>query len=74
MERLQTHGAWARLLEPAVRRELESLARETDDAAYLEGLLSLAQREERAGRVDVAAELYDEIAGANLGPHSRGED
>ncbi len=69
MERLHPRGAWAQHLEPSVRRELESLTRETDDHLYLEGLFTLALREERAGRVDIAAELYAEIVGANLGPH-----
>ncbi len=62
MERLQPNGAWAGILDSSARRELESLTRETDDCLYLEGLLTLAQREERAGRVDVAAELYAAVA------------
>ena len=58
MERLHPRGAWAQHLEPSVRRELESLTRESDDGLYLEGLMTVAGREERAGRTDVAAELY----------------
>ena len=49
-----------------VAAELRALAREGDAELRAEGLLSLARREEAAGRVEVAAELYAEIVGANL--------
>ncbi|MDL1872591.1 hypothetical protein FBR05_10320 [Deltaproteobacteria bacterium PRO3] len=57
-----------------VAAELRALAREGDAELRAEGLLGLARREEAAGRVEVAAELYAEIVGANLGPHSSRED
>ncbi|MDL1873375.1 hypothetical protein FBR05_14440, partial [Deltaproteobacteria bacterium PRO3] len=48
----------SRVWEPATRRELQFLAREGDAELRAEGLLALARREEAAGRLEVAAELY----------------
>ena len=42
----------------AARLELQSLTREGDAGLRAEGLLALARREEAAGRVEAAAELY----------------
>ncbi len=41
-----------------LRAELRALERETDPGLFYEGLLGLARRQEAAGRVDAAAELY----------------
>ncbi|MCC6273348.1 MAG: hypothetical protein IT572_07760 [Deltaproteobacteria bacterium] len=43
---------------PALTAELRALEREGDPALYYEGLLALARRQEAAGRVETAAELY----------------
>ncbi|MCC6273344.1 MAG: hypothetical protein IT572_07740 [Deltaproteobacteria bacterium] len=45
----------------ALRRELEALAVEGDTELRAEGLLALARREEAAGRVEAAVELYAAI-------------
>ncbi|MCC6272024.1 MAG: hypothetical protein IT572_01035 [Deltaproteobacteria bacterium] len=51
-----------RLWVPATRLELQSLARESDAGLRTEGMLALARREEAAGRLEAAAELYAEVA------------
>ncbi|KAB2838179.1 hypothetical protein F9K50_09685, partial [bacterium] len=45
-----------------LRAELRALERETDPGLFYEGLLGLARRQEAAGRVDAAAELYAAVA------------
>ncbi len=47
-----------------LRAELESLARETDPQFFFEGLLGLGMRREAAGDLEIAAELYAAVAGA----------
>ncbi len=61
-------------LPEAARREWRALEAETDPQLFLESSLNFAQRLEAAGRVEAAAELYAEVVGANLGPHSLRED
>jgi len=56
----------ARFREGPAAEELRALSRERDPELRAEGLLALARREETAGRVEAAAELYAEIVGANL--------
>lgn len=48
----------------ALRAELDSLARETDPQLFFEGLLGLGMRREAAGDLEIAAELYTAVAGA----------
>ncbi|MDL1873504.1 hypothetical protein FBR05_15090, partial [Deltaproteobacteria bacterium PRO3] len=43
---------------PALTAEVRALEREADPELYYEGLLALARRQEAAGRVEAAAELY----------------
>ncbi|MCC7344686.1 MAG: hypothetical protein IT573_07080 [Deltaproteobacteria bacterium] len=60
---------------PALTAELRALEREGDPELYYEGLLALARRQEAAGRVEAAAELYaavlqeaDAVEGLREGP------
>ncbi len=54
--------------------EWDALAREREAQSFFEGLLGLAERQERAGGLELAGEIYAAVVGANLGPHSRRED
>lgn len=54
--------------------EWDALAREQEAPSFLEGLLGLAERQERAGHLELAGEIYAAVVGANLGPRSRRED
>lgn len=51
--------------------EWDALAREQEAPSFLEGLLGLAERQERAGHLELAGEIYAAVVGANLGPRSR---
>ncbi|MCC6272709.1 MAG: hypothetical protein IT572_04525 [Deltaproteobacteria bacterium] len=54
--------------------EWDALAREREAPSFLESLLGLAERQERAGHLELAGEIYAAVVGANLGPRSRRED
>lgn len=55
----------------ALHAELDGLLHENDGGLRAEGLLALAQRQEAAGRTDIAAEIYAAVAGDD--PASRGD-
>lgn len=48
-----------------LRRELQSLARETDPGFFFEGLMAAGMRQEAAGDIQIAAEIYGVIAQAD---------
>ncbi|KAB2840183.1 hypothetical protein F9K50_06235 [bacterium] len=51
-------------LDAAARAEIQSLQQETDPALAAEAWLAFAGRQERAGRLETAAEIYTAVAGA----------
>ncbi|MFO1464711.1 MAG: hypothetical protein U1F66_13160 [bacterium] len=63
---LGTASAWSRLsrlpLQDSASRELADLAKEADPTLRDEGLLNLATREERAGNLGAALELYSAVS------------
>ncbi|MCC6273573.1 MAG: sigma-70 family RNA polymerase sigma factor, partial [Deltaproteobacteria bacterium] len=59
----------ARRLDAAERAELAALRGESDPGLFYEGLLAFGAGRERAGRLDLAAEIYAEVAAA-AGPES----
>lgn len=52
---------WQRRLEPAVRREIQSLERESDPELRAEGFFQMALRLENSGNLEVAVEIYREF-------------
>lgn len=54
----------ARRLDAAERAELTALRGEADPGLFYEGLLSFGEGRERGGRLDLAAEIYAEVAAA----------
>ncbi|MDL1873449.1 hypothetical protein FBR05_14810 [Deltaproteobacteria bacterium PRO3] len=58
----------------AAAAELRALQAEDDPELLSRQLLNLGARLEAEGRLELAAELYAAVLGANLGPHSRRED
>ncbi|MDL1872400.1 hypothetical protein FBR05_09350 [Deltaproteobacteria bacterium PRO3] len=54
----------ARRLDAAERAELAALRGEADAGLFYEGLLAFGAGRERAGRLDLAAEIYAEVAAA----------
>ncbi|MCC7344191.1 MAG: hypothetical protein IT573_04575 [Deltaproteobacteria bacterium] len=53
--------------DATLHAELDALRRESDAGLRAEGLLSLGQRQEGAGRADLAAEIYATVAGTDRG-------
>lgn len=53
-----------RRLDAAERAELTALRGEADPGLFYEGLLAFGEGRERGGRVDLAAEVYAEVAAA----------
>ncbi len=54
--------------------ELQSLAQESDAQLYAEGLLNFATRQEQAGRLELAARIYQNIlSGEVAGRHDRAQ-
>ena len=69
-------GALARRGGEAFLAEWDALAREREAQSFFEGLLGLAERQERVGQLELAGEIYAAIAGTNLAfaPRREGEE